>query len=113
MARAGLQGNHQRSHQHPHSALQALPHLLPKGSKTEEERQLFPLSKESMRLIGEIKQLLEEAHGSIPTVHPSRSSTSYEHLKPEQYLFQWAATPDGIHGILSITAASTHQGAKA
>ena len=84
-----------------------LQHLLPKGAKTEEERQLFPLSKESMRLIGEIRHLLEEAHGSIPTVHPSRSSTKYEHLKPEQYLFQWAATADGTHGILSITDVQT------
>ncbi len=84
-----------------------LQHLLPKGAKTDEERQLFPLSKESMRLIGEIKQLLEEAHGNIPTVHPSRSSTKYEHLKPEQYLFQWAATSDGTHGILSITDVQT------
>lgn len=79
-----------------------LQHLLPKGAKTEEERQLFPLSKECMRLLGEIKQLLEETHGSIPTVWPSRSSAKYEHLKPEQYLFQWAATPDGKHGIFGV-----------
>ncbi len=80
-----------------------LQHLLPKGAKTAEERQLFPLSKECMRLIGEIKQILEERHGSIPTVSPPRSSTKYEHLQPEQYLFQWAATPDGKHGVISIT----------
>jgi integrase len=79
-----------------------LQHLLPKGAKTEEERQLFPLSKEAMRLLGEIKRLLEETYGEIPTVHPPKSSAKYEHLKPEQYLFQWAATPDGRQGIFSI-----------
>lgn len=80
-----------------------LQHLLPKGAKTEEERQLFPLSKECMRLLGEIKQMLEDTHGCIPLVSPSRSSTKYEHLKPERYLFQWAAEPSGKHGILSVT----------
>ncbi len=80
-----------------------LQHLLPKGAKTEEERQLFPLSKECMRLLGEIKQMLEETHGCIPLVSPSRSSTKYEHLKPERYLFQWAAESSGKHGILSVT----------
>ncbi len=35
-------------------------HLLPKGAKTDEERQLFPLTRECMRLLGEIKALLEE-----------------------------------------------------
>jgi integrase len=79
-----------------------LQHLLPKGAKTEEERQLFPLSKECMRLLGEIKHVLEQTHGSIPVVYPSQSSAKYEHLKPEQYLFQWGATPDGKQGIISI-----------
>ncbi len=78
-----------------------LQHLLPKGAKTEEERQLFPLSKECMRLLGEIKQLLEEAHGNIPVVRPSLTSVKYEHLTPEQYLFQWGASSDGKHGIIS------------
>jgi hypothetical protein len=76
-------------------------HLLPKGAKTEEERQLFPLSKEAMRLLGEIKTLLETTHGEIPVVAPSRSNGKYDDLKPERYLFQWDATPDGQHGILS------------
>ena len=66
-------------------------HLLPKGAKTEEERQLFPLSREAMRLLGEIKTLLEETHGEIPVVTPSRSNTKYGDLKPERYLFQWNA----------------------
>jgi hypothetical protein len=77
-----------------------LQYLLPKGAKTEEERQLFPLSKEAMRLLGEIKQQLKEVHGEIPIVHPSRSSAKYEHLKPEQYLFQWAANTDGTQGMI-------------
>src|SRR5258708_6256043 len=76
-------------------------HLLPKGAKTDEERQLFPLSREAMRLLGEIKTLLEETHGAIPTVAPSRTNTKREHLKPEQYLFQWHASPDGQVGALS------------
>jgi hypothetical protein len=79
-----------------------LQHLLPKGAKTEEERQLFPLSKESMRLIGEIKRLLEAKHGEIPFVQPSRSSAKYEDLKPERYLFQWEASSDGTIGILPV-----------
>jgi hypothetical protein len=45
-----------------------LQYLLPKGARTEEERQLFPLSKEAVRLLGEIKQVLEEVHGTIPVV---------------------------------------------
>jgi len=67
--------------------------LLPKGAKTEEERQLFPLSKEALRLLGEIKTLLEETHGEIPVVAPSRSNKKYRDLKPERYLFQWDAWP--------------------
>jgi integrase len=81
-----------------------LQHLLPKGAKTDEERQLFPLSKECMRLLGEIKHLLEEAHGEIPVVHPSRTSAKYEHLKPERYLFQWGASADGRHGAMGPEA---------
>ena len=76
-------------------------HLLPKGAKTEEERQLFPLSKEALRLLGEIKTLLEETYGDIPIVQPARSNSKREHLKPERYLFQWDASPDGKIGTLS------------
>lgn len=75
-------------------------HLLPKGAKTEEERQLFPLSKEVLRLLGEIKTLLEEAHGQIPIVAPSFHNYKREHLQPERYLFQWNASPDGKLGAL-------------
>jgi hypothetical protein len=77
-----------------------LQYLLPKGARTDEERQLFPLSKEVIRLMGELKQVLEEAHGTIPIVYPARGSTKYEDLKPEQYFFQWAASPDGRTGLL-------------
>ena len=75
-------------------------HLLPKGAKMEEERQLFPLSKEALRLLGEIKTLLEETYGDIPIVEPARSNSKREHLKPERYLFQWDASPDGKVGAL-------------
>jgi hypothetical protein len=64
-------------------------YLLPKGAKTEEERQLFPLSKEVLRLLEEIKQLLTTRHGEIPVVAPTRSNAKREHLGPERYLFQW------------------------
>ena len=73
-------------------------HLLPKGAKTEEERQLFPLSKEAMRLIGEVKELLEQTYGEIPLVAPAHTNVKHEHLKPERYLFQWAPSPDGKVG---------------
>jgi acyl carrier protein phosphodiesterase len=69
-------------------------HLLPKGAKTDEERQLFPLSKEALRLLEEIKHELTAKHGEIPVVAPARSNTKREHLKPERYLFQWDALPD-------------------
>jgi hypothetical protein len=78
-------------------------HLLPKGAKTEEERQLFPLSKEVLRLLGEIKTLLEETYGEIPIVEPSRRNSKREHLKSERYLFQWDTSPDGKVGTLSDT----------
>lgn len=82
-------------------------YLLPKGAKSEEERQLFPLSKEVMRLLGEIKSLLEQVHGEIPVVVPSRSNTKHEHLMPERYLFQWDASLDGEVGALPPSDAQT------
>ena len=75
--------------------------LLPKGAKSDEERQLFPLSKEAIRLLGEVKALLEQAHGEVPIVFPTRSNTKYEHLGPERYLFQWNASSDGAVGALN------------
>jgi hypothetical protein len=82
-------------------------HLLPKGAKSEEERQLFPLSKEAVRLLGESKMLLEETHGEIPIVAPARSNSKREHLKPECYLFQWNASADGEVGAISSRDAQT------
>ena len=75
--------------------------LLPKGAKSDEERQLFPLSKEAVRLLGEVKGLLEQAHGEIPLVSPVRNNAKFEHLKPERYLFQWDASADGVVGALN------------
>jgi hypothetical protein len=69
-------------------------YLLPKGAKTEEERQLFPLSKEALRLLEEIKQELVAKHGEVPVVAPARTNSKREHLKPERYLFQWDALSD-------------------
>jgi hypothetical protein len=66
-------------------------YLLPKGAKTEEERQLFPLSKEALRLLEEIKQELKARYGAVPVVAPARTNSKREHLKPERYLFQWDA----------------------
>ncbi len=79
-----------------------LQYLLPKGSRTEEERQLFPLSREALRLLGEIKKGLDEKHGAVPCVAPSKTSAKYEHLKPERYFFQCEASPDGKVGIISL-----------
>ncbi len=76
-------------------------HLLPKGAKTQEERQLFPLSNEALRLLAEIKTLLEKTYGDIPIVEPARDNSKREHLKSERYLFQWDASPDGKVGALS------------
>ncbi len=76
-------------------------HLLPKGAKTEEERQLFPLSQEALRLLGEIKTLLEKTYGDIPVVEPSHRNSKREHLKAERYLFQWDASLDGRVGALT------------
>ena len=84
-----------------------LQYLLPKGAKAEEERQLFPLGNEATVLLGQVKHLLEEVHGEIPIVHPSRSSAKYEHLKPEQYFFQWEASPDGKIGIIAVQDVET------
>jgi hypothetical protein len=82
-------------------------YLLPKGAKTDEERQLFPLSKEAMRLLGEIKMLLEETYGKIPVVTPPRSNAKYEHLISERYIFQWGASSDENGGSISSSDVQT------
>ena len=79
-----------------------LQHLLPKGARTDEERQYFLLSPHSVTLLGEILQLLIKEHGQVPIVHPPARGSKSEYLQPERYLFQWAASPDGQTGILDI-----------
>jgi hypothetical protein len=79
-----------------------LQHLLPKGARTDEERQYFLLSPYSVTLLGEILQLLISAHGQVPVVHPPARGSKSEYLQPERYLFQWAASSDGQTGILDI-----------
>ncbi len=79
-----------------------LQHLLPKGARTDEERQYFLLSPHSVTLLGEILQLLISEHGQVPVVHPPARGSKSEYLKPERYLFQWAASSDGQTGILDI-----------
>lgn len=75
--------------------------LLPKGSRHESERQFFLIGEMAGRLLREIGQLLETTHhGVIPTVSPYRNNKE-EDLAPEPYLFQWAASDDGIYGALS------------
>jgi hypothetical protein len=75
--------------------------LLPKGSRQEHERQFFLVGEMAGRLLTEIGQLLEVTHGgTIPVVHPYRSSKE-EDLGPEPYLFQWAAEDNGRLGVLN------------
>ena len=75
--------------------------LLPKGYTQERERQLFLVGEMAGRHLREIGQLLEATHGgTIPVVHPTRSTKS-EDLRPEPYLFQWGASADGRLGLLS------------
>ena len=77
--------------------------LLPKGSTQENERQFFLISEMAGRLLTEIGQQLEAAHGgSIPVVQPL-SQTKEEDLRPEPYLFQWSASPDGLRGLLAYS----------
>ncbi len=76
-------------------------HLLPKGSTRESDRQFFLISEMAGRLLREIGQLLAATHGgSIPIVQPYENSKE-EDLSPEPYLFQWAASDDGRHGLLT------------
>jgi len=82
--------------------------LLPKGKRTEEERKLFLISDGAYSLLREIAQLLRDAHqGHIPVVSPHVHNTKAEDLKPERYLFQWAATADGKLGALGAVDVTT------
>ena len=79
-----------------------LQHLLPKGARTDEERQYFLLSPQSVRRLREILQLLIDFHGQVPVVHPPARGSKSEYLQPERYLFQWAASSNGQTGVLDI-----------
>jgi len=78
-------------------------HLLPKGYRREEERQLFLIVEQAVPLLEEIIDHLEAAHGgAIPVIQPLRSNKEHD-LGPEPYLFQWKACPDGRRGALDQT----------
>jgi hypothetical protein len=75
-------------------------HLLPKGCRREQERQLFLVVEQVVPLLEEIIDGLEAAHsGAIPVVQPLRSNKQHD-LGPEPYLFQWNASADGARGAL-------------
>lgn len=76
-------------------------HFLPKGKKTDEERQLFFISPQSYALLRDIGALLKETYGCIPVVYPHPQNPKRDELKAERYLFQWGASPDGFYGALS------------
>ncbi len=77
--------------------------LLPKGAQTGVDRQLFPLSPESVGLLEEITETLYQTHGTIPVIAPNPNNHKYEYLGPERYLFQWAAQGDGRLGLLAMS----------
>jgi hypothetical protein len=79
-----------------------LQHLLPKGARTDEERQYFLLSPHAVILLGEMVQGLITVHGCVPVVAPPPAGSKSEYLVPERYLFQWRATPESQTGILDI-----------
>jgi len=75
-------------------------HLLPKGCATDSQRQFFLIADQAGCLLAEIGQGLMAAHGGrIPVVQPSGNRKA-EDLRPEAYLFQWGADPDGRLGLL-------------
>ena len=69
-----------------------LQHLLPKGSRTEQERQLFLISPAAVGLLKEIADGLAPTPQGIPVVRPVEN-TKADHLTPEPYLFQWQSRP--------------------
>jgi len=76
--------------------------LLPKGYAHESERQFFLISDMAVRLLKEIAQELQAAHGGIiPVVHPEPHGGKADDLSPEPYFFQWAASEDGRAGHLT------------
>jgi len=76
-----------------------LQHLLPKGGKTEAERQLFLMSPEAVGLLKEIADGLAPTPDQIPVVYPLLNNKA-EHLRAEPYLFQWNST--GAHSKTNV-----------
>src|SRR5262249_54593688 len=75
--------------------------LLPKGYTHESARQFFLISDMAIHHLKEIAKLLQEAHGGgIPIVHPGANRSKAADLQPEPYFFQWAASEDGLLGLL-------------
>jgi hypothetical protein len=73
--------------------------LLPKGKRTEAERQLFPISDWSWELLCAMAGELKHVHqGRIPVVCPHPKNNKAKDLASERYLFQWDASPDGRSG---------------
>lgn len=63
--------------------------LLPERAKTDLECRLFEVSPQGIHLLQEIEQNLLKAHGAIPVLSISRQVSSFEHMEPEPYFFQW------------------------
>lgn len=80
-----------------------LQHLLPKGGKSDQDRQLFLISEQALPLLREIIESLEDRHGCVPIIQPTKNLMA-EHLRPEPYIFQWAASPDGRLGLLDANS---------
>src|SRR6266849_5903215 len=73
--------------------------LLPKGFRQESERQFFLIGEMAARLLREIAEMLQSAHGGrIPIVYPEAFGNKADDLVAEPYFFQWAASPDGRLG---------------
>jgi hypothetical protein len=77
--------------------------LLPKGGKSEQDRQFYLISEQAQPLIQEIIESLEARHGRVPVIQPTGNGKQ-EHLGAEPYVFQWEASPDGHVGLLDTSA---------
>jgi hypothetical protein len=71
-----------------------LQHLLAKSVR-EEERHYMLVSHQTQLLLDEICREITATCGMIPIVAPSIRSAKNELLRPERYIFQWAASLDG------------------
>jgi hypothetical protein len=81
--------------------------LLPKGSISEEERQIFPISYQSLLLLREITEELQAVHGEIPCVALSQSNAKADTVHPERFLFQWGANAKTGRGALRLEDVGT------